>query len=166
MEIERLKKAIADINKITNFKKLRSFQYRLLCKAIITNMHLMHYKIRLDNRCTFCDIEKQTLSHLFLRCQVVKKFLSEICQWQNIPISSLSFEAITLNTITGNIREVQNTIILLAKQYIYKSRCKNEKPNFIQFKSEVIEIKTIEYEIAKKSDKLNKHERKWKYVKS
>ena len=58
-------KAFQDVNKLTNVVKLRSFQYRCLIGALVTNIHLKHYKITEDDTCTFCKESKETIMHMF-----------------------------------------------------------------------------------------------------
>lgn len=52
-----------DITFITNVPKYRSFQYRLMSQAIITNVHLYRWKKRGMNVCSFCGLEKETYVH-------------------------------------------------------------------------------------------------------
>ena len=55
------------ISFITNHSKLRSFQYLLLQNALVTNKTLKQYKIK-DDKCTFCKIESETITHLLYDC--------------------------------------------------------------------------------------------------
>ena len=64
-------KCFADIQHVTNITKYRSFQYRLLQRAIITNTHLKHWGIVQSNLCTFCNEEKETYLHIFIYCKKV-----------------------------------------------------------------------------------------------
>ena len=57
---------------ITNIPKLRSFQYRLLHRALVLNTHLYHWGKRQDALCTFCDSEKETLVHIMIGCDHVR----------------------------------------------------------------------------------------------
>ena len=74
---EDLLNAIMATTKITNYMKLRPFQYRLLNKAIITNVHLCRYNIRTYDLCTLCNLEKETLHHILYECCKIKGFLIE-----------------------------------------------------------------------------------------
>ena len=47
-----------NITKITICVKLRSFQYRLLFSALITNIHLFYYGIKETQLCTFCESQR------------------------------------------------------------------------------------------------------------
>ena len=52
---EDLVKVINNINKITICVKLRSFQYKLLMLATVTNIDLKRYGIKESELCTFCE---------------------------------------------------------------------------------------------------------------
>ena len=65
------------INSITNVTKLRSFQYRLLHRAIILNANLYHWRMRDDNLCTWCEQAKEDALHFFCMCPVVTEWWGE-----------------------------------------------------------------------------------------
>ena len=77
-DIEKLKQYFRNIQKITNFVKLRSFQYRILCKLITLNKQLKQFKIITNEQCTFCNDEKETLLHFFWKCPAVYKFWEQV----------------------------------------------------------------------------------------
>lgn len=54
---------------ITYNSKLRTFQYRLLNHAIVTNVNLKLWKIVQFDSCTFCKNEAETIIHLFINAQ-------------------------------------------------------------------------------------------------
>ena len=114
---ENLTKAIANIYKITNSTKLRSFQYRFLQKALVTNAHLTRYKIKPNNWCSLCEISKETIFHLFFDCVIVKTFWAACCNLLDIP--NLNYEQIVYNNVKNNPNCVENAIVLRAKMYIY-----------------------------------------------
>ena len=58
---EQIQNAVKRIYSITNYSKLRSFQYRILCHGITTNIQLKRYKIKETNTCTFCHKEIETV---------------------------------------------------------------------------------------------------------
>ena len=132
---ERLTWEINKIKKITNYVKLRSFQYRLLCCAIITNTHLFKFKIKSTNLCTFCDIEEESYEHLFFSCQCVRRFWNQILEWLSIDSSQFTFETVLYNDVKPNPNFVENSIVLQAKHYIYKQRCAEESLNFVYYKN-------------------------------
>ena len=79
-------KHFINARKVTNITKYRSFQYRLLHKAIVTNVHLYKWKLRSSPECEFCELFNKTLEHLFFQCEKVQnlwkeveKFAKELC---------------------------------------------------------------------------------------
>ena len=63
---------------ITNNAKLRSFRYRELHSAIVTNQHLYRWKVTDNNLCYYCKQEKETYVHLIAECYNVKKTMGRI----------------------------------------------------------------------------------------
>ena len=64
--------------KVTIITKFRSFQYRLIQNAITTNVRLYKWKIKNDDRCSFCGEEAETILHLFLYCNHVKQLWIQV----------------------------------------------------------------------------------------
>ena len=153
-----------DIYRITNYPKLRSFQYRLLQRGIVTNVQLHHWKMRPDNLCSFCNSYKETLSHLFSTCDNVKtlwkKLADYIQQRYNITQISLDTTKIITNKVFRPHNHVGNFMFLIGKQYVYRQRCLNEPIQFQALKAQILHIKNIEKYIAIKNDKLRVHRKK------
>ena len=55
-----------DIYRITNIPKYRSFQYRILQRAVVTNINLEKWGIIPSNACTFCRNQPETLLHIMI----------------------------------------------------------------------------------------------------
>ena len=95
---EDLLQSVVCMYKITNHPKTRSFHYRLINRAIITNILLAHYKIKSFDLCMFCNVEPESLNHLFLTCKCVKLFWCDVIKWINLDKDCLTFKNIILNT--------------------------------------------------------------------
>ena len=50
-----------EINIVTNVSKYRSFQYRLLHRALVMNTHLFHWGLADSQNCTFCGEAKKVI---------------------------------------------------------------------------------------------------------
>ena len=66
---------------VTPETKLRSFQIKLNLRAVVTNIVLHGLEITTTDKCTFCDAEKETLSHLFCTCVKVASFWENVSSW-------------------------------------------------------------------------------------
>mgnify|MGYP007040865691 CR=1 FL=1 len=62
------------LNKLTRDPTLKWFQYRLHHIIIATNTLLTKNCIKNSDLCTFCNLHKETLMHLFCDCEIVKDF--------------------------------------------------------------------------------------------
>ena len=77
---EDLLKCIKNIKAITISTKLRSFQYRMLQSAIITNVQLFRFNMTTSNLCSFCSSEAENIVHLFVECPKVRNLWSHLAQ--------------------------------------------------------------------------------------
>ena len=108
--------ALVSLRLTTNVAKYRSFQFRLLLNAIITNKHLHAWGIKSSNLCYFCNMHIETVSHLFCDCTIIKDFWLHV--WEEIkdrfPTTEeicTSRENIILNSIIDNPKHVYNLFV-------------------------------------------------------
>ena len=109
-----------DIYRITNITKLRSFQYRLLQRGLVTNTSLCKWGIKPSELCSFCKQEKETLSHLFYYCTKVQDIWARITLFLK---QEYCIDTAIRNTIVQPKSHVGNFICLLVKQHIYAQKC-------------------------------------------
>ena len=114
-----LVKLVANITKTTICVKLRSFQYRILTRALTTNIQLYYYKIKDSKMCSFCKTHDESMKHLFFECTKIKPIIQILEELTN---RTLDYETLILNSVEKNPKRVENAIVLIAKHYIYKSR--------------------------------------------
>lgn len=83
-EIEEWENLCTRMKHITGITNFRLFQYKILQKALVTNIKLNIYKIKDSTSCTFCSQHPESLIHLFWECELVQnlwvqliKFLKE-----------------------------------------------------------------------------------------
>ena len=153
-----------DIYKVTNVSKLRSFQYRLIHNAIVTNKRMFLWKQIESPNCTFCDRSEENILHLLVNCEYVKSL------WENLRPTlkifskqdlEFNYETILLNKIHPVSGHVSNLLCLVVKQYIYRQRCKKVLPVPGEAKELIYQIRNLEKYIAIKNNTLEKHEKKW-----
>ena len=154
-----------NILRVTNVPKYRSFQYRLLHRAVITNIHLKHWKMRQDDSCSFCGKHRETYKHLFCECEIIIPIWSKAKQIMfettNLDQVQDSPDKVLLNTIHDKPAHILNFICLVFKQYIYSSRCRQIQPNCAEFVHLVKKIRNMEKYIAIKNGKIVKYNLKW-----
>ena len=150
---------------VTNIPKYRSFQYRLLHGAIVTNTHLHRWKVIDSNMCTFCKENGETYEHLFVMCKYVQPLWVKIEEFLNeYSNRKIKFdrEAVLCNSvIEEKPGHIKNFIVLMVKQYIYRQRCWKKLPIFNEVKNEIEQCRNVEHYYAVKSKQLIKHFKKW-----
>ena len=163
--LQKLLDGLQDIYKVINIAKYRSFQYKLLHRAIITNVHLYHWKMNQTDRCTFCDRSRESYEHLFVRCKKVKDLWLEFENFVKIYSSEvIHFDVDTVlwnRLIIDKPSHIINFLCLIMKQYVYRQRCLKKPLIFEEYRTIIIQTNGIEKYIAKKNQKLYKHFRKW-----
>ena len=119
---EEINKAMCNIYIVTNVPKFQNFQYRLLHRAIVTNIELYRWKIINSDLCSLCNEEQETLEHLLIKCKEVKPLWEYIKEYaikytNNVCLTSKN---IMLNNVTDSWKSVVNFLVLVCKQYIYR----------------------------------------------
>ena len=72
---------IKEIYSLTNIPKYRSFQYRLLLRGLVTNIHLYKWGLKENDNCTFCKTKRESLLHLMYECTEVKELWNSFSQY-------------------------------------------------------------------------------------
>ena len=163
--MEQFLEGITNIKFTTVITKYRSFQYRLLQRGLVTNIHLYKWKLKDTEQCYFCNVHRETYVHLFVMCEGVRQFWIDVEQFMDkYSKDPIHFE---INTVLWNRliyhpkSHIKNFICLLAKQYIYKTRCLSGDLDIYQFKAHVRSIENIVKYYAVKQNRLHKHLKKW-----
>lgn len=162
LPFEEFEQAFINIKRLANNTKLQSFQYRFLCHGIVTNKQLKKWGIIDSDRCTFCQDEYETQSHLFLKCPTVLQFYGQILVW---------FECLTDNEYNLDVTQLAlshskelstlDRVLLIAKQYVYAIRCADKELNIYNFKKHVFNLVRIEKYIAIKLNKQKGFCKQW-----
>ena len=170
LSISEMEKEFAVIYSLTNIAKLRSFQYNILHQTLVLNEYVFQRRRRNTNLCTFCDVHTDTLSHFFWECQLVPTYWQDILEilpkvcYVSLYQIKLSCINVLLNKVHENRNNIVNFIILILKHNLYRSRCKNEKPNSQNLYGEVKTIKNFEKYNAMCNRMLHRHEKKWNNI--
>ena len=161
---DMLVQSIKNIYVTTNCSKYRSFQYRLLQRSVITNVHLHHWRKRETNLCTFCNNVKESYTHLFCTCPKVLEIwnlLTDFMLTYNKTPTSLEKSDIICNSIAEPRQNVKNFICLIAKQYIYRQRCFGHTLQIAELIALIQRVKNIEKYNAIRKGNLIYHVKKW-----
>lgn len=115
---------------------LKWMQYRILHRSLPTNRILCKFVPNKQNICDFCNTETETISHLFVTCQVTRQFLENITEYLshlNLGIV-LTVKKVLFGDIVSESMSFQNLMILYIKGYVWNCKYKKTRPNLNHFK--------------------------------
>ena len=75
-EYKNFNKVICSIKEI----RLKDFQHKVMNKILVTKLFL-HEINKVDNICEYCCLQPETIYHLFIECEIVKRFWNELRLW-------------------------------------------------------------------------------------
>ena len=152
--------------RLTESRKLRSFEYHLRMRDIMSNTKLYSMGLVTDESCRECKT-REDLMHLLWHCPVaqslwfeLKKWIYNVCKYNMalLPVYIIFSLEVSKAECTPDIVWL---IILICKQYLYQAKCLDKKPTFTELKGKITEIENIEYRIAYNSKRLHLHYDKW-----
>ena len=157
-----MSKAFLNLKSVSSETFVRSFQFKLLDDITFTNTRLAKIGYVPHDTCTFCEVESETVYHLFYQCSLTYLF------WKNFEnfwfVLSGQREELTLQDVfIGKLEksELLNYLLILAKLHIWLSRKHSKIPNFDVFK-ELIDLKyRTEKYIAVKNNTQKKFQARW-----
>ena len=149
--------------KVTNDTTLRWFQYRINNRILGTNSFLHKIRISNSDRCSFCNIEAETIEHLFCDCEHTLNFWTDLITLIQEKCDNVDIGFSRTDILFGNstFKALSNIILLEAKRYTYSSKMRKNVPSIESF---IIILKNI-YKVgrytASKSQTLQAFEQKW-----
>ena len=164
IEYEEFVLSLRKIYLTTNIPKYRSFQYRLLNRALVLNTHLFRWGKRNNNLCSFCKQEPETYLHIFIYCERVAQMWIQVeelmASFEHTPID-FSIRNVICNSLVKDPKNVKNFIGLMLKQYIYRQRCLGKSLKYQEFEHLVWNMRSVERYIAEKNHNIIKFKNKW-----
>ena len=142
--------------------KLRDFQYRYLNRIVPTNKFLSKCQIVSSSLCDFCNMEIETMHHLFWECRYVQFFWKKFRDFFeangfDISISELKITFGMQKTAEINAN-LKNFLIFTAKYFIFVCKYRKKLPIWDIFQLYLKKRVKIEREIALWKGRLHKYE--------
>ena len=150
----------------TLVRKQREFQFMLLHRAVYTKEQLLRFGFVADNLCSFCQQGTETYSHLFLQCDKIKEIWEFIIeQYKLVELRNKEWQDIFVGLSgTSNRIKCVNTLIILVKYTIFKSRSEGVLPSRVKIRKLISDFIEEEKKLAIKAGKLEKHFKKWEHL--
>ena len=146
----------------------RSFQYKILNNALFLNKRLFKFGVIESPACSFCWQVDESPIHFSGQCSVTEELWKKLQRWltPSFVLPDLTLENALLGYMpiisdNGTTAKLVNHILLIFKRSLYEMRSRKVAPSIFYIMNKIKQIRNIEYQIAKKSDKLTLHFNKW-----
>jgi len=146
----------------------RQFQFRLLNNNIYLNRRLFIFKVIDSPRCSFCQLELETLEHFFLKCTKTRQVWANLeCWWKEI-IDSNTFTLTDKNIMIGTDEEphadLLEVLLIDAKIELYHARRTGNPPNIKRIINKFTNRCKTEEITSRKSARMQQHNVKWQPI--
>ena len=116
---------------------------------------------------SFCNLEEETPMHIFYGCnhtQILWKRLKYYIQ-NNLDLPSLTSQSAILDFTESESENVVivNHLLLIFNYYIFKS-ISNKHLSFLQLKTDITKLKTLEEDLNYGHDNGKKYHKKWQTI--
>ena len=118
-----------------------------------------------DSLCSFCSLEEETPMHIIYSCNHTRILWERLKYYirNNLGLPSLTSQSATLGSTNCESENfiIINHLLLIFKYYILKSRS-NKHLSFLQLKTDIIKVKTLEEDLSNgDNNKSKKYRKKW-----
>lgn len=152
----------------TRESKLIAFQLKIIHNILPTNTVLYKMKIKDSEQCPYCANKKQSMSHLFIDCDLASTFWKTFKTWwknkTKQEIHLLAAQILYGILKSSENRNLINHLLIIAKYYIFSSYVRNEHFTFVGFLRETYNRYKLENEIAIKHQKQDVFNKKWNVI--
>ena len=142
--------------------RIRSFYFNLFHRAIALNDFVYKIKRKDSPNCSFCKNYPETYIHLFIEGHVAQPIWEEVIKVINQK-NMISKTSVFEKMFGIDNDNMLTYLFLLLKYYIYVCKFQSKLPNYEGYKAYIAINKDLEYRIAKKTNKLPLHFRKWRF---
>ena len=146
----------------------RCFQFKIINNALFVSCHLYKFGLVDSPKCSFCGMIDETTIHFFSECNVTIDLWQKVRNWlkPSLALPELDLKNALLVYIpesreNTHITLLINRIILIFKRSLFEMENRNKPPSEFYIISRIKETMQIEFQIAKSSNKISSHFKKW-----
>ena len=124
------------VHSLKNNNVIKYHQYQIVRGMLKTNSVVSHFIPLVTDSCSFGCEHRERISDLYWDCPIINNFWKELSN-KFLVYLRLPFNFTKLNILFGihdqPMDSVENTIILIAKRFIWKEKFSNSRPNYNAF---------------------------------
>lgn len=112
--------------------------------------------------CQFCGEVPETIEHLFYDCRITKIFWTRFQSWFECQTDTEIFLDMETVFFCNHDDSFLNVLLLIAKQYIFTTRCLDKTLNIYLYKDKVMDIVRMERHFALTTKRYKPFVKEWK----
>ena len=112
--------------------KIKWLQFQIVRGTLKTNRIVSKFIQSVDEKCSFCNLMIESISHLFWECPLIQAFIKDISELASGQNPAYRIENSLRSFIFGNsnrITDPNSVLSLYLKYYIWTTRCKQNNLN-------------------------------------
>ena len=141
------------------------FNYKILHRILGTNSLLFQMNITENPSCRFCNESRETLTHLFVDCRDVQIFWTNLFNWISSKLNIL-IQKDNITLLFGYLYNTSdrvpiNTILIVAKNYIFQSATFKQKLILEVYKKKLLKVYLDQSNLSILRDTEIAFDKKW-----
>ena len=119
--------------------KQKWLYYQILRKCLMVNNTVAKFKQHVNVNCTFCNVENETIQHLFYQCTISWNFIAVSLAWLNSAGADINVMDIDIYDFLfiqrSRTRNYSHFVLFQhIKYFLWRSRCAKTLPTLANFK--------------------------------
>ena len=149
--------------KLTKNTKLQWFQFRINHKILATNSFLHKIRIKDSDKCSFCNIETETIEHILWECEAIQELLND---FDTFCFDKTHFHVTYTKKdfiLGSHVRpeNIKGLLSLQIKYFIYSTKCAGKNITLNGLISSIKYMYEINKQIAIKNNKKESFDEAW-----
>ena len=148
---------------------LRAFQYSILLRTVPTNKYLVRCNLVNTDKCSFCQINTESIEHLFFYCPIVRNFIFAIVDKIDAPPDikkGIDASDFLLGNVSGSLHNSMNYLYTLIKKFVFVTKINGNNLCLKRFAKMMKHYYELENTVVLNNfGNLNKHMIKWDVLK-
>lgn len=149
------------LNRYCISNKTKEVSFKIVHRVYPVKETLERFHLDIENKCSFCSCEKESIVHLFYECPCSSVFWYKMSQFLSVKLNcnlNLSLSSVVLHFNEYDVSKGKMFLIdlflLLGKFYIHQVKWSNSEPNFVHFQTAFkIYLESIQFVKNKKARK-------------
>ena len=166
LEEEDLIRAFSRIRIDHRSGQMHEFQFKLLSGIVFTNKAYKVMKKKQSAKCTFCNEEQQSFTHLYISCEGVNNFRTSIADsWEGAKMTKRRW-FLGCSSESDDLERSKDFIAKEINHYIFQMNWLGADISKAAFHNRIMSVEEVEEAVASNTGKIFDFQVKWELLKT